>query len=241
MAKTCALIAAAGRGTRAGLPYPKTLFEVQGKPILIRVAEALLPHADSLVVIASPEGAEPIRQALADAGIAAEMVIQDEPRGMGHAVLTSAASKRVAEAEHILLAWGDIPFFQPETVSAMVAAHLDHASDFTLASALTSAAYTIVSRDNSSKVTGIAETREAGIDPAAGERDIGLFMFRREQVLDVLAQDLAGKFGKETGEHGFLYAIGHLAASGYLVNAVPVATKLDLVSLNRMGDLQGYI
>ena len=35
---TCALIAAAGRGTRAGLPYPKTLFEIQGKPQLMSPA-----------------------------------------------------------------------------------------------------------------------------------------------------------------------------------------------------------
>ena len=38
MADIRALVAAAGRGTRAGLPYPKTLFPIQGKPILIRIA-----------------------------------------------------------------------------------------------------------------------------------------------------------------------------------------------------------
>ena len=241
MAKTCALIAAAGRGSRAGLPYPKTLFEVHGKPILIRVAEALLPHADSLVVIVSPEGAEPIRQALAEAAITAELVIQDEPRGMGHAVLASAAAAAVATAENLLLAWGDIPFFQPATVAAMVDAHCDLACDFTLASALTDSAYTIVSRDGQGTVTGVIETREAGLEPTAGERDIGLFVFRREPTFDALRQDLPGKFGKGTGEHGFLYAIGHLAAAGYRVEAVPVATELDLVSLNRLGDLQGFI
>ncbi|HEX4848723.1 MAG TPA: NTP transferase domain-containing protein [Novosphingobium sp.] len=241
MAETCALIAAAGRGTRAGLPYPKTLFEVQGKPILIRVAEALLPHADRLVVLASPDGAAPIRETLERHGIAADVVIQDEPRGMGHAVLTSAACPAVASAEHVLLGWGDIPFFQPATVAAMMQAHRDHGNDLTLASALTDAAYTIVARDEAGQVVGLTETREAGLEPAPGERDIGLFVFRREPMFAVLRQDLPGKFGKGTGEHGFLYAIAPLAASGHRVEAVPVATELDLVSLNSLGDLKGYI
>ena len=44
MAELSALVAAAGRGTRAGLPYPKTLFPVQGKPILVHIAELLAPY-----------------------------------------------------------------------------------------------------------------------------------------------------------------------------------------------------
>lgn len=239
MARTCALIAAAGRGTRAGLPYPKTLFEVQGKPILLRVIDALAPHADELVVIASPEGREPIATCLAEAGIAARIAIQQTPRGMGDAVLTGSAE---VAAEHILLAWGDIPFFQPATVTAMVAAHRAHGNDFTLATALVDSAYTMVSRDEAGRVVGVVESREAGIaEPGSGERDIGLFMFRREPVLAKLREDLPGKFGNTTGEHGFLYAIGHLAAAGGRVEAVPAASKLDLVSLNSLKDIADYL
>lgn len=239
MADVCALIAAAGRGTRAGLSYPKTLFEVQGKPILLRVIEALRPHAGGVVVIASPDGAEPITQCLAEAGIAARIAIQSAPRGMGDAVLAGAAD---VSAEHILLAWGDIPFFQPETVAAMVARHLNHDNDFTFATALVDSAYTLVSRDEAGQVTAVIESREAGLaEPGPGERDIGLFVFRREPVLAKLREDLPGKFGKATGEHGFLYAIGHLAAAGLKVEAVPVASERDLVSLNSLGDLKGYL
>jgi bifunctional UDP-N-acetylglucosamine pyrophosphorylase/glucosamine-1-phosphate N-acetyltransferase len=239
MARTCALIAAAGRGSRAGLPYPKTLFEVQGRAILLRAIDALTPHADELVVIASPDGREPIVSCLAEAGIIARIAIQQTPRGMGGAVLIGAAE---VAAEHILLAWGDVPFFQPETVAAMVAAHHQHGNDFTFATALVDSAYTIVSRDEAGRVVGVVESREAGLaDPGPGERDIGLFVFRRAPVIAKLREDLPGKFGKTTGEHGFLYAIGHLAAAGCKVEAVPVASALDLVSLNSLKDIEGYI
>lgn len=239
MARTAALIAAAGRGTRAGLPYPKTLFEVQGRPILLRVIEALAPHADEVAVIASPDGAGPIGGCLAAAGVTARIAIQPQPRGMGDAVLTGAEA---IDAEHVLLAWGDIPFFQPATVAAMVEAHHAHGNDFTFASAKVDSAYTIVSRDQAGRVTGVVESREAGLtDPGPGERDIGLFIFRREPVLAKLREELPGKYGKATGEHGFLYVIAHLAAAGLKVEALPVASELDLVSLNSLGDLKGYI
>lgn len=236
---TCALIAAAGRGTRAGLPYPKTLFEVQGQPILLRVAQALVPHAGDLVVVASPDGAGPVGECLSGAEFPARIAVQAEPLGMGHAVLAGLAE---IAAEHVLLAWGDIPFFQDVTVAAMVEAHHAHGNDFTFATALVDSAYTMVSRGADGRVSSVIESREAGIaDPGPGEREIGLFIFRREPVWTLLQQDLPGKFGKHTGEHGFLYLIGHLAAAGYRVEAMPVACELDLVSLNSMGDLKGYI
>ncbi len=238
-ASTCALIAAAGRGTRAGLPYPKTLFEVQGQTILLRVIDALAPHVSELVVVASPEGAGPIELRLDAAGIDAQIAIQSEPLGMGHAVLAGLAA---TTAEHVLLAWGDIPFFQPATVAAMVEAHHRHGNDFTFATAVVESAYTFVSRDRAGKVLSLTESREAGIaEPGPGERDIGLFIFRRDPVSAMLQLDLPGKFGKSTGEHGFLYLVEHLAASGYKVEAVPVATELDLVSLNRLSDIEGFL
>lgn len=237
--RTCAVIAAAGRGTRAGLPYPKTLFVVQGRTILLRVVDALAPHAQELVVVASPDGAEPIGQCLDTAGIEAALAIQSEPLGMGHAVLTGMAATK---AEHVLLAWGDIPFFQPATVAAMVEAHHAHGNDFTFATALVDSAYTFVSRGPSGEVLALSESREAGIaEPGPGERDIGLFIFRREAVGAMLGQDLPGKFGKATGEHGFLYLVQHLAAAGFKIEAIPVATELDIVSLNRLSDVAGYL
>ena len=237
--KTCALIAAAGRGTRAGLPYPKTLFEVQGQPILLRVARALAPHAAELVVVASPDGAGPVAECFAQDDISARIAVQAEPLGMGQAVLAGLAE---ITAEHVLLAWGDIPFFQPATVAAMVEAHHARGNDFTFATAIVDSAYTLVLRGADGQLEQVIESREAGIaDPGPGEREIGLFIFRREPVWAMLQQDLPGKFGRHTGEHGFLYLIGHLASAGLKVEALPVATELDLVSLNSLGDLKGYI
>lgn len=242
MAEIRALVAAAGRGTRAGLPYPKTLFPIQGKPILIRIAELLAPYDLCPSVVVSPDGEGPIRQCLDTAGVKAHLVAQPEPRGMGDAVLRFEESPAFATADHVLLIWGDVPLIQPETVAAAVNAHLAHKNDFTFATRDVESAYTIVSRDAAGGVKSVVETRELGItEPQPGERDIGLFIFRKRAVLAALGEELPGKWGKTTGEHGFLYIIGHLVTRGLRVEALPVATELDLVSLNSLKDVDGYL
>ena len=242
MDEICALVAAAGRGTRAGLPYPKTLFPIQGKPILVRVAELLAPYDLHPTIIVSPDGQEPIRACLEAADVSAHLVVQTEPCGMGDAVLRFDQSPAFAKAAHVLLVWGDVPFIQPETVAAIVGAHIQHKNVFTFATRLVDLAYTVVSRDAAGRVTGVVETREQGIaKPHAGERDIGLFIFRKDVVFDALREDLSGKWGNATLEHGFLYIIRHLSVRGCRVEALPVATELDLVSLNSLKDVAAFL
>ena len=236
------LVAAAGRGTRAGLQYPKTLFNIQGKPILIRIAEVLYPYDAHPTIIVSSEGELQVRQCLAQNSTLAHLVVQPKPNGMGDAVLRFTDSPAFANTEHILLVWGDIPFLQSETVDSLVDVHTKHNNDFTFATRTVGSAYTVVSRDETGRVTGVVETREQGIaEPQAGERDIGLFIFRKDAVLDALREELPGKWGKSTGEHGFLYVIGHLVMRGYYVEALPVASELDLISLNSIKDVSAYL
>ena len=242
MAELRALIAAAGKGTRAGLPYPKTLFSIQGTPILVRLARLLDRYDPRPVVIVSPDGLAPIAECLADHAIEAELTVQDVPRGMGDAVLRFGATSACSKADHVVLVWGDVPFIQPETLDEMIAKHLAANNDFTFATRHVDSAYTVVARDAAGRVTGVVETREQGESaPQAGERDIGLFVFRPGPVMDLLGQDLPGKLGKSTGEHGFLYVIGHLAAQGFRVAALPIAREEDIVSLNSMSDIAAYL
>lgn len=242
MAELRALVAAAGRGTRAGLPYPKTLYQIQGKPILIHIVELLAPFDSQPTVIVSTNGESPISHSLAHYGVAAHLAVQYEPRGMGDAVLCYEQSPAFAEAEHVLLVWGDIPFIQPATVATMVKAHFLHENDFTFATRCVSSAYTIVTRNAAGQVIDVIETREQGLAvPQPGERDIGMFVFRKTLVIDTLREELAGKWGRSTGEHGFLYVIRHLVERGFRVKALPVARELDLVSLNSLKDIDAYL
>ncbi|MFM8341101.1 MAG: NTP transferase domain-containing protein [Methylomonas sp.] len=232
------LIAAAGRGSRAGLPYPKTLYPVDGVPILLRLTSLLTPYDPLPTIIVSPSGESPIRDCLIEASLNAHLVIQPQPLGMGDAVLRFIESPAFKDSEHILLVWGDIPFIQPATIAGLISAHFKNHNDFTFVTRLVDSAYTVVSRDLNGNVSGVVETRELGnIQPQPGERDIGLFIFRKNLTLSALDKELSGKRGQTTGEHGFLYVIEHLVKMGLRVEALPIACELDLISLNKIEDL----
>lgn len=237
MAELRVLIAAAGSGSRAGLPYPKTLHPVLGRPILLRLLDLLRPLDPRPVVIVSPAGRPLVEERLAAAGADAELIEQPSATGMGDAILLFREADGAAEAGHLLVVWGDIPLLERATVEGLLATHLADGNDLSFATRQVEEAYTIVERDSAGRVTALVETREAGLTPGPGERDIGLFILRPGTVLPVLAEELDGARGRATGEHGFLYVVRHLAARGYRVEAVPIATERDLVSLNRLSDL----
>ena len=235
------LIAAAGRGSRASLPYPKTLYPVRGVPILLRLMSVFKTYDASPTVIVSPSGADQIRECLVSRGYDVNLVLQPEPLGMGDAVLRFQVSPAFSAAKHVLLVWGDIPFVQRKTVAGMVRSHFEHDNDFTFATRWADSAYTVVSRDRDRNVRSIIETREAGIqDPRAGEREIGLFVFRKFPVFKLLQEPLPNRLGQETQEHGFLYVVEHLVKRGFRVEGIKNATELDLVSLNRISDVKDY-
>lgn len=238
MVELSVLIPAAGRGSRAGLPYPKTLYPVDGIPILHRLLAVLSIYDANPTVVVSPDGEPLIRDSLHQVGLNARLVIQPEPLGMGDAVLCFDQSPVFKEAEHILLAWGDLAHLQPNSVSALAESHIDSKNDFTFVTRLVDRAYTQVQRDGAGKVIAVFETREQGItEPKLGEREIGLFAFRKQRIFEMLQDDLPGKFGSATGEHGFLYVIEHLVRSGAKVAALPIASELDTISLNSIADL----
>jgi len=235
------LIAAAGKGSRAGLPYPKTLFPIKKQPILLRLLEVLAPYDKEPTIIVSPDGYNYINKSLKDNKICAHLTVQKDPKGMGDAVLCFKQSPAYQQNGHILLSWGDIPFLQYQTILDLVESHLSNNNDFTFVSKEVKNPYTLVQRDSDGCVMSVIETREyKSKQVAKGEREIGLFIFKKN-ILSFLNEELKGKYGTTTGEHGFLYIIKHLVDKGFKVDALPIATDLDLVSLNSMEDIDGYL
>jgi bifunctional UDP-N-acetylglucosamine pyrophosphorylase/glucosamine-1-phosphate N-acetyltransferase len=234
-----ALVAAAGAGTRAGLPYPKTLHPVDGVPILGRVLDLLRPYDPEPVVVVSPAGRAPVAAFLADSGRAAELVVQPSPSGMGDAVLRFDDAADADAAATVLLIWGDIPFVAPETVAETVAHHRATGAVITFPTRRVDDAYTRVERDAEGRVAALRETRETGLPVGPGERDIGLFVFDRARVFALLREDRPERIGRASGEHGFLYVVAAAAERGWRVEAPPIARERDLLSLNRLSDLAG--
>lgn len=231
------LIAAAGAGTRAGLPYPKTLHPVEGRPILGRILDVVGRHDPCPTIIVAPAGRDSIAAFLAGNGHDAHLVEQARPTGMGDAVLAFKHSPAADEASTVILIWGDIPFLSQGTLEATLAHHAGTGATLTFPSAIVDKAYTVVTRSEEGAVSALDETRLLGVAPAHGERDIGLFVFRAEPVLVALHAS-AAEHRSASGEHGFLHIVRRLAAAGHRVEALPVATLRETISLNALADLE---
>ena len=236
------VIAAAGQGTRSGLEYPKTLFEIKNMPIIVRVCKALSQFDKSPSIIVAPDWKKEIQNTLIKHEIEAELIVQSKPRGMGDALLQYENSEFYKNVEHLILIWGDIPFIQNETVDEIVKNHLKKKNTFTFPTRESNSAYTYVLRDDSGNVKDLVETRELGIQkPQSGERDIGLFIFRKDPIFAILKEDLPNRLGKSTNEHGFLYLVNYLYKRGFKIEALKIATELDLVSFNSIDDIGSYL
>ena len=112
MQNTRVLIAAAGKGSRSGLNYPKTLYKADNTPILIKILKTFSEFDNIPTIIVSPSGREIISKTIKEYGFVADLIMQKKPTGMGDAILCFQKSKAYNKTDNILLIWGDVPFIK---------------------------------------------------------------------------------------------------------------------------------
>jgi bifunctional UDP-N-acetylglucosamine pyrophosphorylase/glucosamine-1-phosphate N-acetyltransferase len=120
------IILAAGQGTRMNSDLPKVLHPVGAAPLLhhaMRAAQSLDP--DRTIVVAG-HGAEAVSKAAKAFDPEAQIVLQTEQRGTGHAVQQAAPLLADMPGDTIVL-YGDTPFVRPETLDRLLQARARHA------------------------------------------------------------------------------------------------------------------
>jgi len=118
------LVLAAGQGTRMKSELPKVLHPVAGRPLLehvLKTAGAL--KAKELAVVLGV-GRELVQKELASRGWKKlHYVIQDKPRGSGHAVLVARSWLRPKRGS-LLVVYGDTPLLTAQTLQRLVDHHM---------------------------------------------------------------------------------------------------------------------
>jgi bifunctional UDP-N-acetylglucosamine pyrophosphorylase / glucosamine-1-phosphate N-acetyltransferase len=117
--RTClAIVLAAGEGTRMRSARPKVLHEIAGQSLLAHVLAAVRHAGGSTtaVVIGPDAGAVSAEALRREPG--AEIFVQTERRGTGHAVL-AAANALARGADDVLIIFGDTPLIRPQTLRRM--------------------------------------------------------------------------------------------------------------------------
>lgn len=232
------LILAAGKGSRSGLSYHKSLFKINGSSIISLIIRKLKFLKSRFTLVINESNKEDFESEMLLEDINFDFVFQNNPLGMGDAVLKFEDSKNFMSSENILLSWGDLPYIKISTYKKMVYEHFENNNDFTFITADSDNAYTRVIRDKDKKIIDLIETHEDGSHPFRGERDIGIFIFKTKKIIETLKENLDGKYGKKTGEHSFLYIVKHLVKEGMKVQGYKIATTKELISLNTEHDIK---
>lgn len=118
---TALVILAAGIGSRMNSDIPKVLHPIAHAPLLahaMRTGTALEP--DRIIIVAG-HGADAVTKAAHEVDETAEIVLQSEQNGTGHAV--DQARDVLADFDgDIMVLFGDTPFLKPSTLEQMIAA-----------------------------------------------------------------------------------------------------------------------
>ncbi len=118
------IILAAGQGTRMNSDLPKVLHKVAGAPLLVHAMRSGAALEPERTVIVAGIGADQVAAAARAYDDGAEIVLQAEQLGTGHAVAQAMVALAGFDGKAVVL-YGDTPFIRPETLEAMVRADAD--------------------------------------------------------------------------------------------------------------------
>ena len=182
------LVLAAGQGKRMKSATPKVLHGMCGRTLLGHVLATIEPlQADRTLIVLGHERPQ-VEKFLADAAPTAEVVVQEEQRGTGHAARLALefADDLVGT---VLVMHGDTPLFTTETLNAVLARHAETRADATMLTAVMPdpTNYGRVTRDADGHVTAIIEDRDAtDAQKEIAEICTGVYAFDATVVRDVL-------------------------------------------------------
>ncbi len=236
--KTCAIIPAAGRGSRLKTNTPKLLSSLTHDQTVWSILRQKLMIVDHIHVVASPNGEPLIRQVMQQdisSGFAS-ISVQAEPNGMGDAIFQCYPIW--SQAETILIVWGDQVFVSEDTFMRSLKTHAGVPKTIALPLSVVTAPYVEYSFDVNSRLIDIKQSREGDSCAAVGLADVGTFVL---SVSDLLHEWYAYlkqvKQGSRTNEINFLPFLPFLSANGWRVHRVEVTNPVETRGINTPDDL----
>jgi bifunctional UDP-N-acetylglucosamine pyrophosphorylase / glucosamine-1-phosphate N-acetyltransferase len=225
------VVLAAGEGTRMKSSVPKVLHELAGRTLVghaVAAAEALQP--EHLVVVVG-HGREQVAEHLAATAPEATIAVQDRQLGTGHAV--ACALEVLPELRGVVVVtYGDVPLLTPDTVTDLVARHVDDGNAVTVLTAevIDPTGYGRIVRDADCGVLGIVEHKDA--DPSVLEiREInsGIYAFDAAVLSACLARLNADN---AQGELYLTDVLGMARTDGRRVGAHPITDTWQTEGVN---------
>lgn len=225
MTNNCAVILAAGEGKRMRSNKSKVLLEVQLKPMLGWVTDAIRQADIADLCVVTGHRREQVEAYLAGS---CETVIQTERKGTGHAVMMAREFLERHSGGHVLICCGDAPFLDSATISDAFKQHIENEASATVISAVLDdpTGYGRLVRGSRGELQAIVEHKEATPEQLAiQEINSGAYWFEIDALLTVLDSIKASSV---TGEYYLPDAVKLLIGAGKSVGAF-IAQSDDVV------------
>ena len=226
MSDLSVVVLAAGQGKRMYSDLPKVLHPLGGRPLLSHVVSTALELHPARVVVVYGHGGRTVPERLAS--LPAQWVEQARQLGTGHAV--AQAMPAVADADTVLVLYGDVPLTRAETLRDLVALAGPDALALVTVDLEVPTGYGRVIRDGARPVPRIVEEKDA--TPAARavrEGNTGI----RASPAGRLRAWLAG-LGTDNaqGEYYLTDVIARAVAEGLPVRTVQPGALAEVLGVN---------
>jgi bifunctional UDP-N-acetylglucosamine pyrophosphorylase/glucosamine-1-phosphate N-acetyltransferase len=233
--KICAVIPAAGRGTRLGADGPKILTPLTDKDTIWSILHTkLAPLVDHIHLVLSPDGAAAFPPLPANVSTS----IQPAPTGMGDAIFRGHDVWSKYDA--VLVVWGDQVFVSTDTLKRALATLTmpeRHAALPVTRMAIPYVEYVF----DGPRLTKVLQTREGDATTPNGYSDVGTFLLGTAGLKAQWEAYLAkAPRGAGTGEINFLPFLPFLSAQGWTVTPVEVADAAEARGINTKDDLNFF-
>jgi bifunctional UDP-N-acetylglucosamine pyrophosphorylase/glucosamine-1-phosphate N-acetyltransferase len=230
--KICALIPAAGRGTRLGADTPKILTPLTAQETIWSILYAKLsPLVDHIHLVLSPEGAAMFPPLPANVSTS----IQPTAIGMGDAIFRGHDVWSRYDA--VLIIWGDQVFVSTDTLRRAMAALPVPDRHAVLPVTRMAVPYVEYVFDGP-RLNDVLLTREGDITTPNGFSDVGTFLLGTQGLKPAWEDFVAGgEKGNKTGEINFLPFLPFLSARGWAVTPLTVTDVTEARGINTQDDL----
>jgi bifunctional UDP-N-acetylglucosamine pyrophosphorylase/glucosamine-1-phosphate N-acetyltransferase len=230
--KICALIPAAGRGTRLGTDTPKILTPLTAQETVWSILYTKLsPLVDHIHLVLSPQGAAMFPPLPANVSTS----IQPTAIGMGDAIFCGYDVWSSYDA--VLIIWGDQLFVSADTLRRAIATLPVPNRHVVLPVTRMAAPYVEYVFDGP-RLTQVRQTREGDATTPNGFSDAGTFLLGTQGLKPAWEDYLATTpHGAGTGEINFLPFLPFLSTQGWAITPLTVADVTEARGINTQDDL----
>jgi bifunctional UDP-N-acetylglucosamine pyrophosphorylase/glucosamine-1-phosphate N-acetyltransferase len=225
------LVLAAGQGRRMKSSLPKVLHAMCGRTLLGHVLAALESIQAGRTLIVLGHERPLVEKFLADELPGAEIVVQDEQRGTGHAARLALEFADDLTGT-VLVMHGDTPLFTTETLQDVLGHHAASNAHATMLTAVMPdpTNYGRVTRDASGNVTGIVEDKDANDEQKQiAEICTGVYAFDATTLREALERIAADNAQQE---EYLTDVIGLLISEGKMVTAIVADDWRETLGVN---------